>query len=216
MKPKMRSACLPAFSILLSVIAGCTKSPTESRREQSLAQQRLAESKRAPEIVSVREVGVIKKPRAVLVRDGGAAAIIGGKLLWFFGDTIFNPASVDGTNLRTNTAALADPTKPLEANEPVDANGAPYQFVPFTPAEKAYNDSTGRPDDRIALWPGSVIADGQGNGQAFYLKLKVQPGSLNYEFAGIGLAQIEKTKLSRFASRSSCLPHRSRSSTLPR
>ena len=62
----------------------------------------------------------------------------------------------------------------------------------FTPEEQAYNDSTGTPEDRIALWPGSMIADGQGNGIVFYLKLRVKNG---FEFHGIGLARVQSGSL---------------------
>ncbi len=123
-------------------------------------------------------------------RDGGATALVGGRLLWTFGDTIFSPKSVDGTNLRSSTAALADPSRPLEVSEPVDANGAPYGFLPFTGDEAAYNASTGRPDLRIALWPVSVVSDPSGPGFAFYLKLLVKPGLFNYEFVGVGIARV--------------------------
>ena len=142
------------------------------------------------EIAAVTELGVVGKPVSVLARDGGNTALIGGKLLWTFGDTLFNPKSVDGTNLRSNTAALADPNSPLVVNEPLDVNGAPSQFLPFTPEEKAYNDSSGTPSDRIALWGGDILLDSSGNGSLFYLKLKVKPGVLNYEFLGVGLAHV--------------------------
>lgn len=142
------------------------------------------------EIASSHELCVIKNPPTIATRDGGASALIGGKLIWLFGDTIFPVKSVDGTNGRSNTAAWADPTSPCDITEPLDANGAPYQFLPYTPEEQAYNDSTGRPDDRIALWPGSVIPDGEDAGIVFYLKLRVK-GALDYEYYGIGLAHFE-------------------------
>jgi hypothetical protein len=42
-------------------------------------------------------------------------------------------------------------------SEPLDANGTPYQALPFTAAEKAYNNSTNDPNDRIALWFGGLV-----------------------------------------------------------
>lgn len=149
-----------------------------------------AHSIRLPQIASVYELGMVGKPASVKVRDGGATAIVGGKLLWLFGDTLFTPPSVDGATLRSSTAALADPRRPLVVSEPLDANGAPYPLLRFTPDEQHYNDSTGKPDDRIALWPGSVISDEQGGGIIFYQKLRVQPGYLNYEAIGAGIAHV--------------------------
>lgn len=143
-----------------------------------------------PRVMAARELGAVSKPPTVLVRDGGQSALIGNKILWTFGDTLLNVRAVDGANARSNTAALANPSTPLNAVEPVDANGAPYQFLPFTPEEKRYNDNSGNPNERYALWVNGVIPDGNGNGIVFYLKLKVHPGFLNYEFIGIGLARV--------------------------
>ena len=172
---------------LMVLIAACEKkSPLTI---VSLSDDKTS-SLQSPVIATVREIGAIGKPATVAVRDGGASALIGGNLLWYFGDTIFNPPAVDGTNLRSNTAALANPLQPLVTSEPVDANGAPHPFVPFTPDEQAYYDASGQPDERFALWPGSIIRDANGNGVVFFLKLKVHPGFLNYEFIGAGLANV--------------------------
>ena len=143
-----------------------------------------------PRIATTRDLGALGRPASVSVRDGGASALIGAKVLWTFGDTIFTPKSIDGANLRSNTAALADPASPLQVGEPLDANGAPYPFLTFTPDEQHYNDSTGKPDDRIALWIGSVTTTSPDTGLVFYTMLKVKPGALNYELQGVGLACV--------------------------
>ena len=54
-----------------------------------------------------------------LLRDGGASILLGGGVLWTFGDTLFPVVSVDGTQLRSNTAALAAVTSPLAVKEPL-------------------------------------------------------------------------------------------------
>jgi hypothetical protein len=141
-----------------------------------------------PEVEAVKELGSIGYPVNVTARDGGASALIGGQVLWTFGDTLFHPKSVDGVNLRSNTAALADPSAPLEVHEPLDANGAPFPFLPFTDDELQFNAQ--HSDQRIALWPASVIPHGERGGFVFYLKLIVKPGFLNYEFIGTGLAYV--------------------------
>ena len=136
-------------------------------------------------IASTRELGTVGHPKSVAARDGGATALIGGQLLWMFDDTLVYGDS----HVRSSSAALANPTNPLVVHEPLDANGAPFQFVPFTAEEQAYNDSTGKPDDRIAIWPASVI-NYQGGGLVYSYKLKVQPGFLNYQFIGVALATV--------------------------
>jgi hypothetical protein len=142
------------------------------------------------EVATVRDLGAVGGPPSVKARDGGDSALIGGRLLWTFGDTLFSPAAADNANLRSSTAALAEPASPLAVTEPVDAKGAPLALLPFTADELAYNASTGRADQRVALWPMGVVSDG-GGGWIFYLKLRVNPGVLNYEFVGTGLARIE-------------------------
>ncbi|HEX6736825.1 MAG TPA: hypothetical protein VF310_01000, partial [Vicinamibacteria bacterium] len=139
---------------------------------------------------AVRELGAVSRPATVVGRDGGPSALVGGRVLWTFGDTFFTRLASDGAGFRSNTAASADPARPLEAVEPTDAAGTPLAAVPFTPEEQAYNDRTGRPDDRIALWIGSLAPEPDGSALAFVSKLYVRPGTLNYEDIGAALARF--------------------------
>src|SRR5437016_4488409 len=107
----MRSGCVV---LLLAAIFGSRElSPTAQNNTCSFA------------IAAFREFGTVNTPPSVTTRDGGSTALIGNKILWTFGDTLFTPQSEDRTNLRSNTAALADPSTPLVVTEPVDAKGAP-------------------------------------------------------------------------------------------
>ncbi|GHP00036.1 hypothetical protein KSF_100830 [Reticulibacter mediterranei] len=94
---------------------------------------------RTLKIASTKDLGVVGKPASVLGRDGGATLLLGNQLLWIFNDTLVR----NDTRIRSNTAALADPRKPLITHEPLDTHGRPYQFIPFTTEEQAYNDKTG-------------------------------------------------------------------------
>jgi hypothetical protein len=143
-----------------------------------------------PRPVSSRDLGALGRPAAVLTRDGGASALVGGKLLWFFGDTLLARPAADGGTYRADSAAWSMPSAPTVLQEPLDAHGAPFQFLPFTPEEDTYNQSRRDPNDRIALWPGSLLSINTTEGLAFYVKLKVT-GSLRYEFMGTGLARIQ-------------------------
>ncbi|HLA76426.1 MAG TPA: DUF4185 domain-containing protein [Vicinamibacteria bacterium] len=80
--------------------------------------------------------------------------------------------------------------QPLLTSEPVDAKGAPYALLNFSAEEWAFNAASGRADHRIALWPSSVISNDPSGGLVFYTKLVVNPGDLNYEFVGTGLARL--------------------------
>lgn len=96
---------------------------------------------------------------------------------------------VDGFNYRSSTAAWGLPGQ-LVLDEALDTAGAPFQLLPYAPDEAAYNTSHG-PNDRYALWPGSVISAPDGSGAwIFYQRLMVQPGTLNYQPLDVGLARL--------------------------
>jgi hypothetical protein len=145
---------------------------------------------RPPRITRAREMGKLSLPASVTARDVGASALVGGRVLWTFGDTLLKAPAEDGERMRSNTAALGRVSNPLNLEEPLDAEGAPKPLLPFTDEEAQYNHGSGRPDERIALWPGSVVADGKGGGLVYYSKLYVRPGELNYEQIGVGLARV--------------------------
>jgi len=145
--------------------------------------------KPGPALAGATDLGALMNPNApTLWRDGGSSVLLGTQLLWAFGDTIFPFQADDGSQLRTNTAALAAPAAPLTLTEPLDGRGAPYQFVPFTADESASNNTlpTG---ERIALWPGAMIATDPLHALVFVDKLIVLPGVLNYQEVSTELAQ---------------------------
>jgi len=191
------------FISLALLIIGCESesklfSPGETESESNDAPQALnkvAGVSSAPVVASVVELGSVSKPATVVTRDGGESVLIGGKILWTFGDTFFNTKAVDGDSFRSNTAALANPSQPLAVTEPLDRdlNGTPYQALPFTAAEDAYNDATRNKYDRIALWFGGLVPDRNGSGLAFYKKLYVK-GPLDFPPIGVGSAHFAPGK----------------------
>jgi hypothetical protein len=135
------------------------------------------------------DLGSLSKPAVVTARDGGAAALVGGRMLWTFGDTLMTVTGADGFNYRSATAGWSSPGS-LQLDEALDAAGAPFQLFPLTADEAAYNQAHG-PTERYALWPGSVIEAPDGNGAwIFYQRLKIHPGALNYEALDVGLARL--------------------------
>src|SRR5512142_1338171 len=90
------SGAMQRFRLVWGILALSVVIPMFPDRDQA----------RPLDIISMRDLGVVGKPASVTVRDGGASGLIGGKVLWTFGDTLFSPTAVDGTNLRSNTAAL--------------------------------------------------------------------------------------------------------------
>lgn len=140
-------------------------------------------------VISVTDLGVVSRPETVINRDGGFTVLVGGKMLWTFGDTFFNTRAEDGSAFRSNTAALAEPDMPLLLTEPVDSNGTPFPALAFTAAEQAFNDSTGSATDRIALWIGGLVPENDSTALAFYAKWHVR-GALDYDFLGVGTAHF--------------------------
>ena len=142
----------------------------------------------------VTRVGVIADPAgANFGRDGCASGPLGGKILYTFGDTLFFKTAVDGKSARSNTAAYAELSNPTVLTEPLDANGLPAQFIPFTTEEQAYNDATGKGDDRYIIWPGKIVPrpDGQ-TGIAFFNFFRAHPD--HWEGIGTGVAEVQAGK----------------------
>jgi hypothetical protein len=163
--------------LVFGVLSGCSS--------------RDAEEARTPVVTGVRDLGIVANPAgAKFIRDGATSGLVGGRILYAFGDTLFFERAVDGANYRSNTAAYAELGRPIVLSEPLDAKGLPQQFIPFTDDERDYNDASGRPDERIALWPGTLIPRATGNALVFFNKLKVHPGLLNYEDIGTGIAEV--------------------------
>jgi Domain of unknown function (DUF4185) len=137
---------------------------------------------------AVTDSGTLHQP-ADWLRDGAQSALVGNRILWIFGDTIFPATTEDGSHLRTNSAARSDPVRPFELHDRA-AGGVPTQFVPFDELEAAYNTATGRPDDRVAVWPNTVLSRPDGSAVVFFEEVRVLPGPLNFSIMGSGVATV--------------------------
>jgi len=143
-----------------------------------------------PQVVSVKDLGVVSQPATVISRDGGFTARAGGKILWTFADTFLNRPAADSATYRSNTAALADSSRPLQVTEPLDSKGTPFPALHFTKAEQAFNDSTKSPTNRIALWISGLVTDQDSSALAFYSKVHVKSAS-SFDFLGVGTAHFQ-------------------------
>lgn len=143
--------------------------------------------------VQVTELGSIQNPSApYLLRDGGASGLLGNRLLWTFGDTLFLRKSASGYDGYSSTAGYSELASPTVVSEPLDSKGAPVApLLPLTPEEENYNKTSGHPNRRYALWPAAVIPESANSALILYDRLKVYPeGDLNYEHLTTGLARI--------------------------
>jgi hypothetical protein len=142
---------------------------------------------------ALNDLGRIGQPANVGGRDVGASTVLGGKMTWIFGDTLFAPlngASITPADWRSATVGISPVSDPLAVNTPEDSRGVPDQTLPYTPAELAYNIAHHDPaNNRAALWADSIISLNDNTGLIYYSKLTVL-GSYKYDFQGIGTARI--------------------------
>lgn len=143
-------------------------------------------------IAKVTDLGNLTYSTPNSPRDGGDSAIIGGRVVWNFGDTFYVPkvTKFTGDLFRSATAALGTTTNPTQLTEPIDTNGAPYQLIPYTPEELAYNIAKTNGSDRYAIWPSGIVTRPGGNSAyVFFFTLLIQPG--NWQNKGVGVATLD-------------------------
>lgn len=140
-------------------------------------------------IEAVEDLGVLPLPSAVTVgRDGGQSGMLGGKVLWTFGDTFLSAHNpIDNSSVLSATGGWSTVADPLALVEPVDANGFPAQLIPYTTTEIAANQAD--PLNGWALWPGSMIDTGTGEGVVIFQRIKRTDGS-GFASQGTGTARI--------------------------
>jgi hypothetical protein len=138
---------------------------------------------------TVLDLGLFPLPSATAVgRDGGEAGVLGGKMLWTFGDTFTTTKnSIDNTNILSATAGWSTPADPLALTQPVDASGIPAQLIPYTADEIAANKAD--PQNGWALWPGRLFDTGGGVGVVVFQRIKRTNGT-GFASQGIGTARI--------------------------
>jgi len=150
-------------------------------------------------VVRVREVGPLRFAPVIRGRDGGYSAAFRGASVWTFGDTVLEKAAVDGERWRSSTWCA---TRDFDASDglddladPLDAAGAPGEFLPFTEEEAAFNREHNRQElgekrQRYALWPGPIVVDpGSGEALVFYGKLLCGSGAWDFALVGHSLAR---------------------------
>jgi hypothetical protein len=154
----------------------------------------------APRVISVTELGPITQNEVIRGRDGAQSALVDGRPLWTFGDTILSVPGHDGDSWADNTLSWTDD---LDASDGItltgdhlDATGAPTEFLPFTSQERRFNALH---DPRhcqqepcgaeLALWAGPVVPDPlRDRVLFFYMKLYRVAGHPGWRTIGTGIA----------------------------
>jgi hypothetical protein len=156
-----------------------------------------------PGVVSAEEVGVVGQNDTIQGRDGGGSAMVFGRSVWTYGDTVLNVEDEWGRTWHHNSVSFTDDVDAGDGvggfEEPVDAAGAPRHLIPPTTSEQAFNDAHWGDDCRAepcgarwAVWPGTPVWDSdRERALILYGLVYAEPGDMN--FAGMGESIAEWT-----------------------
>lgn len=149
---------------------------------------------------SSASLGVVTQSSAIVGRDGGASALLWGKSVWSFGDTVIAAPDADGQTWHHNSFAVTDDLTGADGiaglDDPRDAAGAPRYLTPPTEDERAFNlRHAGDPCEeapcgaRFATWPGAPVWDADADrGLIPYEIIYAEPGDFNFEGRGCSWA----------------------------
>jgi hypothetical protein len=152
------------------------------------------------EVVSAEERGLVAQAATIQGRDGGSSALLWGRSVWTFGDTVLNVPDEDGAQWHHNSFSITEDLVAADGIagfvEPPDGAGAPRYFLAPTAEEQAFNDAhDGDPcmvepcGARWAVWPGAPVYDAaRDRGIIFYGLIYAEPGSFNFHGVGTGVA----------------------------
>ena len=150
-------------------------------------------------VVEVEDLGVIPNPAGTRGRDGGYSAILDGRAVWIFGDTILDDDDLELEMLSNSWSWTSD----VDASDGIsgfqerrDADGRPTELLPFTAAEASFNAAhrgrgcaTPPCQTRWALWPGSIVPDPvRGRALVFYVRIYAEPGPYSFRPMGCSIA----------------------------
>lgn len=149
---------------------------------------------------SAVELEVMEQAAEIEGRDGGYSALLWGRSVWVYGDTVLTVPDVDGETWHHNSFSV---TSDLDASdgltgfeEPLDAAGAPAYFIAPTAEEEAFNVAH-RGENcleepcgaRWAVWPMQPVFDAaRDRALIFYELVYAEPGDFNFQGEGIGVA----------------------------
>ena len=152
------------------------------------------------QVVSVKDIGVVKNSPDVLSRDCGYSAQFDGRSLWFFGDTILKTPNADDQRFLCNSWSFNYDNEAADGVSaflpPADVTGASISLIPLTKDETVFNlQHQGKEcdhtpcDARWAIWPGTIAVDEEAMiAYVFYHKVYVASGDLNFTTVGHSIA----------------------------
>ncbi len=165
-----------------------------------------------PPVVATADLGPIAQNPHVLFRDGLYSGYYDGASIWTFGDTALNAPNSQGADWDDNSLAY---TTDLNGSQgltlghdwPETTTGVPDQYLPFTPAEAAFNAAHAGSGDscrvqpcgeELALWNGPVVPDpARHRVLFFYYELERVVGQAGWTTIGEGIAVGAHGKVTR-------------------
>ena len=129
----------------------------------------------------VSEIGALGLSQYETVADGGTSGLVGGKMVWFMGDTSLtkktdSSTTPPGVTWWTNIGRQTDTHSPWTVTETLDSGGSvKAQMVPFNSAEITYNQAhmaaegctTSCDGTYDHVWAGTLITQTDSSGLVF-------------------------------------------------
>lgn len=149
------TATVLVWALLIPTAVGTPPAAPASAPPSALVATQVPPPSQLP--LAAYDLGTLANPSNVRGRDEAVSALIGGKSVWGFGDTLSlaphqNPPVL---KLRTSTGAL-NVQGFLPTVEPLDGTGFPSApLVQLTSAEQSYE--LANPTHRVYVWPNGII-----------------------------------------------------------
>lgn len=143
---------------------------------------------RVPLVIdSVTDLGVLPLSPQEVGRDGGQSGLLGGQVLFAFGDTFLTaPNSIDQSTVLSATAGWSTPGDPLALAQAM-AGAEPAQLIPYTAAEIALNKTDSL--NGWALWPNALVDVGTDQGLITFQRIKRMKGG-GFTSVGVSTAHL--------------------------
>lgn len=131
----------------------------------------------------LEDLGTAPNPAGVTARDVGMSALLGGRSIWVFGDTLFPEPAADGFQWRSSTWSWTTSGSELRFTHALGEDGKPRQLLPHQPEELAYNLAHRAEPRRLTPWPQAVVARGA-QAVLYYVNMRTGPGGA-FDFASL-------------------------------
>ena len=126
-------------------------------------------------VTSIEDLGKLPLPPKGVGRDGGMSGLVGGKLLWTFGDTFLTEHNhIDNSSVLSSTSGWATVADPLTLAHSMDGD-QPAQLIPYTADEITANTADAL--NGYALWPGPALDVGEPTAIVGFQVIKRMSGS---------------------------------------